>query len=92
MRRRIIYTSLPQRPGMIRRAPFTPLSQEPSQAVNIGRQIIGYFKTGQPITAPVAPIKTEIVIPPDTKKFIRTTVFTLAGAIVGSIVLYQALK
>lgn len=93
MRKRIIYLPGPRRSGKFRRIPFTPLSQEPpAPIVGIGKQILDYLKFGKPLTAPVTPIKTEIIVPPETKKFIRNTVFTAAGVIVGGIILYQALK
>lgn len=96
MRPRIVHIPPPQRRRMTRRyrrVPFAPLSQEPtSPLVGIGKQILDYLQFGKPIATPLKPIKTEIIIPPETKKFIRNTIFMAAGAVVGGIVLYQALK
>jgi len=72
---------------------YAPLSQQPPPPpVGIGRQILGYFRTGKPITAPIAPIQTEVRIPAETKKFVRTMVFTLVGGIILGVVAYQTLK
>ncbi len=90
---KIIYNPLLQRKKIIRRPVFTPFAQdEPSPLVGIGKQFLDYLKTGKAITAPITPIQTEVRIPPETKKFVRTMVFTLAGAIVGGVILYQVLK
>ncbi len=86
MRRQIIYPPLRQRPRTIRRVRFSPLSQ---QRTDIGTQILGYLKTGKPLS-PV--IETKVIVPPETKTFIRNTIFTAAGMIVGGILLFRVLK
>lgn len=88
MRRRIIYRPQPQL-GRFRRIPFTPLSQEPpSPLKGIGTQVLDYLKFGKPITAPIKPIQTEVIIPRKTKNFI----WSVVGAVGVGIVLYQVFK
>ena len=86
MKPKIIYNPLSQQTRMVRRVNFTPLSQRPK---GIGGQILDYLKTGKPLS-PI--IKTEIIVPPQTKKFARGLVFTLVGGAIASVVLYQVLK
>ncbi|MCH7850944.1 MAG: hypothetical protein IH845_04850 [Nanoarchaeota archaeon] len=91
MRRRIIYSPLPKRQMIVRRPMFTPLAQDvPQQPIT--KQILDYLRFGKPITAPVKPIETKIIVPPETRKFAREIVFILGGTIIGGIVLYQILK
>jgi len=92
MKPQIIYNPRSKRPGIINRPMFTPFGQNTPQKQPIGKQILDYLKFGKPITAPVAPIQTEVRIPTETKRFVRTMIFTLVGGIVGGIVLYQVLK
>ncbi len=91
MRRQIIYTPLSQRPMVTRRPVFIPLAQDTPQQQPIGKQILDYLRFGKAITAPVQPIKTEVLVPPETKKFAREIVFTVGGAIVLAVVLYKVL-
>lgn len=67
---------------MRRKIYYTPLSQEP---VDIKTQIRDYLKFGKPLQ-PV--IKTEVIIPKETKNFI----WGVVGAVAAGVVLYQVLK
>lgn len=94
MKPQIIYHPRSRRPGIVKRPTFTPFAQDAPQKSPgfIGRQIIDYLKFGKPITAPITPIQTEVVVPPETKKFARQIVFTVIGGGLAAIVLYQLLK
>jgi len=90
MTSRIVYHPRTRRPGIIKRPTFTPFAQDAPQQP-IGRQILDYLKFGKPIASPVKAIKTEIIVPTETKKFARQIVFILAGTVIGGIVLYKML-
>lgn len=86
MKPTIIYNPLSQQTRMIRRVKFTPLSQ---QRTGIGGQILDYLRTGKPLS-PI--IKTEIIIPPETKRFITRTIFITAGTVLAGFFVYRMLK
>jgi len=56
------------------------------------KQILEYIATGKPIATPVEAIKTEVIVPTETKKFARQIVFTIVGGGLAAIVLWQILK
>lgn len=71
---------------MRRKIVYAPLSQEP---VDIKTQIRDYLRFGKPLS-PI--VKTEVIIPPETKKFAREIVFTVIGAGLGAFLLYRAIR
>jgi len=66
-----------------------PLSQESPQRKGIAKELIDYLKFGKPLS-PV--IQTEVIIPPETKKFAREIVFTVVGAGLAAVLLYRAFR
>lgn len=92
MRPQIIHNPRHRRPGIAKRPTFTPFAQDAPQQKPIGSQILDYIKFGKPIAAPVEKIKTEVLVPPETKKFARQIVFTLVGGALAAIVLYKIMK
>jgi len=91
MKPRIIFNPISRRPGIAKRPTFTPFAQDAPQQQPIGKQILDYLRFGKPIAAPVTPIKTEVLIPTETKRFARTMIFTLVGGIVAGVILYKVL-
>ena len=63
---------------------YAPLSQ----GTDIKSQIRDYLQYGTPLK-PI--VKTEIIIPPETKQFARELLFITAGAILGGVILYRIL-
>ncbi len=82
----IIYDPLSHQTRMVKRVKFTPLSQ---QTKGIGGQILDYFRTGKALS-PV--IKTEVIIPPETKQFVTRTILITVGSVVGGILLFRAMR